>query len=72
MDDHEEPIGDHAPDTTTYDEPDHLCDAAGPDALTYCPAPGCIQIVATGMMCAPHDQDVRGAAVGHPADSPRP
>lgn len=70
--DHAKPIGDHPPDTTTYDGPDHQWDTAGPEMLTYCPAPGCIQIVATGAMCSRHHQDLRGAAIGEPADSPRP
>jgi hypothetical protein len=39
--------------------------------LTYCPAPGCIQIVAAGATCAQHDQHLRGAAIGQAADSPR-
>ena len=72
IDDHEKPIGDHPLGTTTYDGPDHQCDKAGPEMLTYCPAAGCIQIVATGAMCARHDQDLRGADLGQQADSPRP
>ncbi len=33
------------------------------------PRPGVHPTVATGAMRARHDQDVRGAAIGHPADS---
>jgi hypothetical protein len=42
------------------------------EMLTYCPAPGCIQIIATGAMCGRHDPDLCGAAIGEPADSARP